>query len=208
MNLTLPLVRDTFNACYDSDRLARLYDREVTPLEVATRTDGEWSTVPANDRIWTLTSPGVLPDRTLRIFACWCATTALNNEEAHGRKVDPRSREAVRVTLLFADGKATREEMDAAYAAADTARAAAYAAADTARAAAYAAAYAAADTARAAALAAAYAAAYAARDAASAAALAAAYAASAAALAVREVAYAFQDKALAHLITLIEKESL
>jgi len=121
MNLTLELVRDTFCSCYEPERLASLYDRPHTPLEVATRTDGPWATVPASDRIWTLTRPGVLPERTLRLFACWCDTTALDAEEAAGRTVDPRSREAVRVATLHADGHVTDSELAAARAAAESA---------------------------------------------------------------------------------------
>ena len=56
--------------------------------------------------------------RELHLFACWCATKALDREEAAGRKVDPRSRRAIEVKLLWLDGKATDEDLDAALAAA------------------------------------------------------------------------------------------
>ena len=115
--------------------------------------------------IWTATRPGVFPDAVLRKLACrFVRETPLSD----GRKVwdlltDERSRKAVEVAELYADGKATKEELDAAHvaaadaaaytaacaaayaaaaahaAAADAARAAAYAAADAACVAAYAA---------------------------------------------------------------------
>ena len=79
-------------------------------------------------------------ERELRLFACWCVR---NTPLADGRVVwdlltDKRSRTAVEVTELYADGLATNDEMDAAWAAASdaasdaawvTARAAAWAAA-------------------------------------------------------------------------------
>ena len=63
--------------------------------------------------------------RVLHEFACWCATQALDREEAAGRKVDPRSREAVRVKMAWLDGKATDKELAAAKAAAGAAAGAA-----------------------------------------------------------------------------------
>ena len=64
--------------------------------------------------------------RVLHEFACWCATQALDREEAAGRKVDPRSRKAIEVKLVWLDGKATDKELAAAMDAAwDAARAAA-----------------------------------------------------------------------------------
>jgi len=148
--------------------------------------------------IWTATRPGVFPDAALRKLACrFVRETPLHD----GRKVwdllvDERSRKAVEVAEAYADGKATYEELQTAYAAARDAayaavRDAAYAAyaAD----AAYAAAYATARAADAAAGAAAYDAAFAARAAVD----AAAYAAYAAAYAT---AYAAAKAAQAQMI--------
>lgn len=78
-----------------------------------------------------LLRPGVLPDRTLRLFACWCAREACRFEGWD----DPRSIRAIEVSERFADGLATAEEL------AGARRSAASAAYDSA-AAAYAAAYA------------------------------------------------------------------
>jgi hypothetical protein len=88
-------------------------------------------------------------DRNLRLFACDCAERTLPLFETE-RPDDTRPRQAIETARRFADGKATREELDAARAAAwdavwDAAGAAAGAAAwDAARAAAWDAAWAAA----------------------------------------------------------------
>ncbi len=123
--------------------------------------------------LWTVSRPGVFTESVLRKLACrFIRETPI----ADGRKVwdlltDERSRKAVEVAEAYADGKATKEDMDAAYATAYAAARVACAASDAACAVAYAAAYAAADDA-------AFDAAFAATDAAYAAADAAAYAAS------------------------------
>ncbi len=52
--------------------------------------------------------------RVLHEFACWCADRALDAEEASGRKVDARSREAIRVKRAWLDGKATDAQLAAA----------------------------------------------------------------------------------------------
>ena len=70
--------------------------------------------------IWTATRPGVFPDTVLRKLACRVVReTPLHD----GRKVwdllnDERSRKAVEVAELYADGKATYEELQVACAAA------------------------------------------------------------------------------------------
>lgn len=50
--------------------------------------------------------------RTLHEFACWCATQALDREDAAGRKADPRSRAAIACKLAWLDGKATDRDLD------------------------------------------------------------------------------------------------
>jgi len=69
----------------------------------------------------------VLDARVLRLFACDCAERALRRERKQGREPDPRSWECVRIARLYAVGKATKEELAAAHAAADAAAYAAYA---------------------------------------------------------------------------------
>lgn len=63
-------------------------------------------------------TPYVDSAKVLHRFACWCATRAMDREEAAEERIDPRSREAVRVKLAWLDGKATDEELLAAGAAA------------------------------------------------------------------------------------------
>ena len=62
-------------------------------------------------------------DRTTRLFAIDCAQRALNREKRAGRTPDKRSYEALRVARLYANGKATADDLAAA--ARDAARAAA-----------------------------------------------------------------------------------
>lgn len=59
-------------------------------------------------RVWIATRPGVLDDRTLRIFACWCV------RQIWHLLYDARSRNAVEVSERYANGKATAEELAAA----------------------------------------------------------------------------------------------
>ena len=148
--------------CYDPSKYVTDENETLPVLEWVTKYRG---TVPDEDIIWLLCHKEFLSDKDLRLFAVWCAREALKLID----NPDPRSIEACNVAELYANGEATDEELEDAYDAATTARAAAYAA----RAASY--------TARVAALAAATAAAYAARVAALAASRVAAPAARAAA---------------------------
>jgi hypothetical protein len=75
-------------------------------------------------RIWIATRPGVLTDRELRLFACWCC-----RHQVWHLLTDERSRHVVDVAELYAEGKATSDELAAAEDAAWAAeRAAAWAA--------------------------------------------------------------------------------
>lgn len=71
--------------------------------------------------------------RALRLFACDAAESALLSERAAGRDPDPRSWEAIRVTRLWIDGKATgadwNADWNAAWNAAGAARSAVWSAA-------------------------------------------------------------------------------
>lgn len=143
--------------------------------------------------IWTATRPGVFSDSILRKLAC---RVIRETPLADGRKVwdlltDERSRKAVEVAELYANGKATAQELEAARVAAYDAgvRASAYAARD---AAAFAAAYAA--------DAAAHDAVYAAARDAAHAAYVAAFAADAADVAVRAAAYDVAEAAQMKMI--------
>ena len=94
--------------------------------------------------LWTATRPNVFTDSVLRKLACrFIRETPLHD----GRKVwdlltDERSRKAVEVAELYADGRATYDGLHAAaYAASDAAYDAAYAAYDAVAGAVYSAAY-------------------------------------------------------------------
>ena len=87
-----------------------------------------WDTAKPEWLIWLATRPGVLTESEQRKFACWCV-----RQVWHLLK-DERSKKAVEVSELFAEGKATEKELADGW---DVARAAARAAAwDVARAAA------------------------------------------------------------------------
>lgn len=152
---TLNKIRDHDPCCEGWEKLLKHLGKtkaDDAPLPLVTILDSNG----LDDCLWCLRS---VPehDREWRLFAVWCA------RQAQHLMTDPRSREALDVAEAFANGKATTEDLKAAYDAADAAYAA-YAAAYVAGAA-DAAAYDAADAARAAAYDAAYAA-YAARAAA------------------------------------------
>lgn len=72
--------------------------------------------VPAADRLWVVLHPEVLDDATLRLCSCACVR---HTPLADGRTVwdlldDPRSRNAVEVAELYANGQATDDELAAA----------------------------------------------------------------------------------------------
>ena len=73
--------------------------------------------------VWVATRQGVLPERDLRLFACWCA------RQVWHLLTDERSKNAVIVAEKYAVGEATAEELKAACAAAEAAEAALAAAA-------------------------------------------------------------------------------
>ena len=102
----------SLNPCtdWDMERIQAAFrqhgKRSVTIAEFAACRD-----IPVMDRIWVLCHKRVLPVRTLRLFACYCATSALLAERKAGREPDPRSCEAVRVARRFAYGKVTAKEL-------------------------------------------------------------------------------------------------
>jgi len=76
---------------------------------------------PAEDRLWVVLHEECIDDRTIRLFAVWCARQALALIDP-----DPRSVAACDVAERYANGDATVDELAAA-------RAAAWAAAEAAR---------------------------------------------------------------------------
>lgn len=68
-----------------------------------------WNTIKPEWLVWIATRPGVLADRELRLFAVWSA-----RQVQHLMK-DPRSAQAIDTAERFATGKATKEELSAAW---------------------------------------------------------------------------------------------
>ena len=87
-----------------------------------------WATARSEWLVWVATRPGVLDDRTLRLFAVFCARSVEH------LLTDQRSRDAIDVAERHASGLASDKELAASNAAAwDAAWGAAYAASAAAR---------------------------------------------------------------------------
>ena len=85
--------------------------------------DDVWAMARPDWLIWVATRPGCLDDKTLRLFAVWCA------RQVQHLMTDHRSIAALDVAERYANGEATREELDAALSAAWSAADAAWSAA-------------------------------------------------------------------------------
>jgi hypothetical protein len=74
--------------------------------------------------VWLAQKINAADDRTLRLFAVWCARlTPLGDGRVTGDLLtDPRSRAALEVAERYANGQATADELATATRAADTAR--------------------------------------------------------------------------------------
>ena len=103
-----------YGACADGRKWALDHCANMAAVWDAARPD--WL-------IWIATRDGVLDDKTLRLFACFCA-----RQNWH-LLTDERSRNAVEVAERFANGLASDDELAAARDAARAARDAAWAAA-------------------------------------------------------------------------------
>lgn len=110
--------------CYDPSTYVTDENETLSVLEWVSKYRG---TVPDKDIIWLLCHEEFLSGKQLRLFAVWCAREALKLVD----NPDPRSVEACNVAERYANGEATRAELDVArYFADAAARSAAYAAAD------------------------------------------------------------------------------
>jgi hypothetical protein len=108
------------DACYEGR------DWAITQATMA----AVWDQCPRGDwLVWLAQRVNAADDRTLRLFAVWCARlTPLGDGRVTGDLLtDPRSRAALEVEERYANGQATAEELANAYAAYDIAYAAAYA---------------------------------------------------------------------------------
>ena len=84
--------------------------------------------IPVEHRFWAILRHGFLSDKDLRLFACDCAEHVLGIFEEKYPK-DKRPRECIAMARRFANGKATKQELVAAWVAAGAAAWAAGAAA-------------------------------------------------------------------------------
>jgi hypothetical protein len=110
----------SLNPCYDPAKYLP-EDWTGTALDIL-----KVDTCPAQDRLWVVLRKDWIDDKTLRLFAVWCARQAL----ALIDNPDQRSIAACDVAERYANGEATQDEFITAGAAAwAAARAAAWAAA-------------------------------------------------------------------------------
>jgi hypothetical protein len=116
--ITLQEIRD-LNPCYDP---AKFLPENWTGTVIDIL---NVENCPAKDRFWVVLRDKFIDAKTLRLFAVWCAREALKLVD----KPDERSIEACNVAEKYANGKATDEELSAAWA---DASAAAWAAASAA----------------------------------------------------------------------------
>ena len=112
----------SWDVCYSRKELEELF----AGRETLTALDCFCLDIPAQDKLFVLLRPEVIPKKELHLLACDFAERV-----AHLTR-DPRSAEAIRVKRLWLDGKATDEELAAARAAAKAAARAANAAAEAA----------------------------------------------------------------------------
>ena len=108
--LTLTIIR-SWNPCYDP---VKWYPESWSGTTLTILEDKR---IPASERIWcVLRKEAGIDDKTLRLFACWCAREAL--KLIPEKEIDPRSVKAIDVAEKFAVGKATEKQLEAAWAAA------------------------------------------------------------------------------------------
>ena len=102
----------SFSPCYDPSKYVTDENETLSVLEWVSKYRG---TVPDEDIIWLLCHEEFLSDKDLRLFAVWCAREALKLVE----NPDIRSVNACNVAERYANGEATDEELEDAYADAD-----------------------------------------------------------------------------------------
>ena len=114
MKILTPKFFDQFEPCYPpGDALGCEWKGTIVDLL-------KIDTIDVEDKLWAATRPGILSDKTLRLFAVACAKSVSH------LIIDPRSLNAIEVAERFARGNASQKELAAAGSAA---RSAAWAAA-------------------------------------------------------------------------------
>ncbi len=97
--------------CYDRERVEKLFGKRQTLTIVDAL---KMKRLKASDKIWLATREGVLPDRLLHEFVCWCADQEL--------LPDARSWAAVEAKRKWLNGEIDAKQLAAARAAARAAQ--------------------------------------------------------------------------------------
>ena len=97
---------------YDEARVEKFIGNGKTPLEICDLK------IPAEDRLWVVLRPEIIPENDLHEMACKFAEQALKSERKAGREPHPDSWKAIKVKRLWINKKATDEQLQAAKSAA------------------------------------------------------------------------------------------
>ena len=100
-----------FDACPDGAKWA---------IENCKTMADAWDTAKLDWAIWIMTREGVSDDKTMRLFACWCArnTPCVGGKTTWDMMPSEDSRNAIVVAERYSIGEATDKELAAAWAAA------------------------------------------------------------------------------------------
>ena len=107
MKITLKLL-NSFDPCYNPEEIGFTKDLELTPIEFIDQFRDKVKD--KEDIIWVLARKQFMTDRNMRLFAVWCAREALKLVS----DPDIRSVNACDVAENYANGKATKKDLDAA----------------------------------------------------------------------------------------------
>lgn len=105
----------TLKPCYNPSRYVKDEEETLPVLEWVSKYRDK---VPDKDIIWLLCHKEFMSDKQLRLFGIWCTREALKLVD----NPDPRSIEACNVAELYANGEATKKELESARDAAHVAR--------------------------------------------------------------------------------------
>lgn len=100
-----------FEPCYDPNKYLD-EDKVFTVIDIL-----DHSEIPFEDKLWVILRTDFLSDKLMRLFAVWSYRQTLQ----WIKDPDPRSIECANMSERFANGEATREQLDAAWSAAESA---------------------------------------------------------------------------------------